>query len=112
METLTARMPNPAVIIPEAMKPIRALFGSISGGGVPQATLDLVHLRVSQVNGCSPCVDGGWRKARKAGETDERIFAVAAWREAPYFTEAERAALASDLRDWRGRSAANAEGPR
>ena len=94
MDTLTARMPNPAVIIPEAMKPIRALFGSISGGGVAQATLDLVHLRVSQVNGCSPCVDGGWRKARKAGETDERIFAVAAWREAPYFTEPERAALA------------------
>jgi len=94
METLTARMPNPAVIIPEAMKPILALFGSISAGGVPEATLELVHLRVSQVNGCSPCVDGGWRKAKKAGETDERLFTVAAWREAPYFTEAERAALA------------------
>jgi AhpD family alkylhydroperoxidase len=94
METPTARMPNPAVIIPEAMRPIRALFESISGGGVPQATLDLVHLRVSQVNGCSPCVDGGWRTARKAGETDERIFAVAAWRETPYYSHAERAALA------------------
>jgi AhpD family alkylhydroperoxidase len=94
METLTARMPNPAVIIPEAMKPIQALYGSISGGGVPRATLELVHLRVSQVNGCSPCVDGGWRAARKAGETDERIFAVAAWRETPYYSEAERAALA------------------
>src|SRR6201997_4041888 len=94
MDTLTARMPNPAVIIPEAMKPIQALFGSVSGGGVPEATLELVHLRASQVNGCSPCVDGGWRKAKKAGETDERLFTVAAWREAPYFTEAERAALA------------------
>ena len=94
METLTARMPNPAMVIPEAMKPIQALFGSISGGGVPQATLDLVHLRVSQVNGCSPCVEGGWRTARKAGEADERIFAVAAWRESPYYSEAERAALA------------------
>jgi len=94
MKTLTARMPNPAVIIPEAMKPIQALFKSISGGGVPQATLDLVHLRVSQVNGCSPCVDGGWRTARKAGETDQRILAVAAWRETPYYSEAERAALA------------------
>ena len=82
MDTLTARMPNPAVIIPEAMKPIQALFGSVSRGGVPQATLELVHLRVSQVNGCSACVDGGWRKARKAGESDERLFAVAAWREA------------------------------
>src|ERR1700750_2562800 len=78
METLTARMPNPAVIIPEAMRPIRVLFESISGGGVPQATLDLVHLRVSQVNGCSPCVDGGWRKAKKAGETDGGLFTVAA----------------------------------
>ena len=94
METLNARMPNPAMVIPEAMKPIQALFGSISAGGVPQATLDLVHLRVSQVNGCSPCVDGGWRKARRAGEADERIFAVAAWRETPYYSEAERAALA------------------
>jgi AhpD family alkylhydroperoxidase len=94
MDTLTARMPNPAVIIPEAMKPIQDLFGSVSGGGVPQATLELVHLRVSQVNGCSACVDGGWRKARKAGESDERLFAVAAWREAPYYSEAERAALA------------------
>src|SRR5204863_183501 len=54
MDALTARMPNAATIVPDAMKPIRALFGSISGGGVPQATLDLVHLRVSQVNGCSP----------------------------------------------------------
>jgi AhpD family alkylhydroperoxidase len=94
METLTARMPNPAMVIPEAMKPIQALFGSVSRGGVPQATLDLVHLRVSQVNGCSPCVAGGWRTARKAGETDERIFSVAAWRETPYYSEAERAALA------------------
>ena len=94
MDTPTARMPNPAVIIPEAMKPIQDLFGSVSGGGVPQATLELVHLRVSQVNGCSACVDGGWRKAKKAGESDERLFAVAAWREAPYYSEAERAALA------------------
>jgi AhpD family alkylhydroperoxidase len=94
METLTARMPNPAMVIPQAMKPIQALFGSVYGGGVPRTTLDLVHLRVSQINGCSPCVDGGWRKAKKAGETDERIFAVAAWRETPYYSEAERAALA------------------
>ena len=75
MDTLTARMPNPATIIPEAMKPIQALFGSISGGGVPQATLDLVHLRVSQVNGCSPCVDGGWRKAStRSATTDSESF--------------------------------------
>ena len=93
MDTLTARMPNPAVIIPEAMKPIQALFGSVSRGGVPQATLELVHLRVSQVNGCSACVDGGWRKARKAGESDERLFAVAAWREA----QREHSAASPDM---------------
>ncbi len=91
---LTARMPNPAAIIPEATKPIQGLIVAIRRGGVPQATLDLVHLRASQVNGCSACVDSGWRSARKAGESDERIFAVAAWRESPYFTDAERAALA------------------
>jgi AhpD family alkylhydroperoxidase len=54
----------------------------------------LVHLRVSQINGCSLCVEGGARHAKKGGETDERLFAVAAWRDAPYFSEGERAALA------------------
>jgi AhpD family alkylhydroperoxidase len=87
-------MKNPAMIIPEAMQPIQALYKATSKGGVPPATLELVHLRASQVNGCSACVDSGARGAKKAGETDERLFAVAAWREAPYFTEAERAALA------------------
>jgi AhpD family alkylhydroperoxidase len=66
----------------------------VSAGGVAQATLDLVHLRASQINGCSACVDAGVKSARKAGETDERLATVAAWREAPYFTDAERAALA------------------
>ena len=91
---MQARMKNPAMVLPEAMQPIQALHKAISRGGVPQTTLDLVHLRVSQVNGCSACVDGGVCSAKKAGETDERLFAVAAWREAPYFTDAERAALA------------------
>src|SRR5258706_5215725 len=48
----------------------------------------------SQINGCSFCVDSGTRSAKQRGETDERLFAVAAWREAPYFTDAGRAALA------------------
>ena len=54
----------------------------------------LVHLRASQINGCSFCVDSGWRAVASAGESDERLFAVCAWRDAPYFTGAERAALA------------------
>jgi len=52
-----------------------------------------LHLRASQINGCSVCLDGGWRLMKRAGEKDERIHAVAAWRHAPYFTAAERAAL-------------------
>ena len=91
---MTARISNPAMVLPDAMQPIQALFKAISKGGVPQSTLDLVHLRASQVNGCSACVNAGTRSARKAGETDERLFTVAAWRETPYFTDAERAALA------------------
>jgi len=89
-----ARMKNPAMILPDAMRAIQALNAATTQGGVPRATLELVHLRASQINGCSACVDSGSRGAKRAGETDERLFAVAAWREAPYFTEAERAALA------------------
>ena len=91
---MEARMKNPAVIIPEAMQAIQALQQAIEKGDVPPKTLALVHLRASKINGCSTCIDGGWRLAKKGGETDERLFAVAAWRNAPYFTESERAALA------------------
>jgi len=89
---MQARMKNPAMIIPEAMQALLALNAATEKGGVP--ALGLVHLRTSQINGCSVCVDMGWRMLKKAGETDERMFAVAAWRDAPYFTDAERAALA------------------
>jgi AhpD family alkylhydroperoxidase len=87
-------MKNPVMILPDAMEAIQALHSATEKGGVPSTTLRLVHLRASQINGCSACVDGGSRNAKKAGETDERLFAVAAWRDAPYFTDAERAALA------------------
>ena len=91
---MNPRMNNPAAVIPDAMPAILNLFKTTKQGGVPDVTMELVHLRVSQVNGCSACVDSGAKQARKAGETDERLFAVSAWREAPYFDEAERAALA------------------
>ena len=91
---MEARMRNAAMVLPDAMESIQRLFKATSKGGVPQETLELVHLRASQINGCSACVDMGARAARKAGETDERLWAVAAWRESPYFTDAERAALA------------------
>lgn len=88
------RMPNPGMVVPDALRAILALKSATEQGGVPPATLDLVHLRASQINGCSACVDAGTSHARKAGEADERLFAVAAWRDSPRFTDAERAALA------------------
>jgi AhpD family alkylhydroperoxidase len=94
MKTIQARMKNPAMVIPDAMQSLMAFVSAVRKGSVSQRTLDLVHLRASQINGCSVCVDMGSRDLKKAGETDDRLFAVAAWREAPYFTDAERAALA------------------
>src|SRR5215510_12325157 len=91
---MESRMKNPAVIIPEAMEPIKAILGATYRGGVAPTTLTLVHLRASQIKGCSSCVDSGWRHGQQAGESLERMFAVAAWRDAACFTDAERAALA------------------
>ncbi|MEU7863592.1 carboxymuconolactone decarboxylase family protein [Nonomuraea sp. NPDC049141] len=90
---MQSRMQNPAAILPDAMQPIQQLFKAVHAGGVDGQTLELVHLRVSQINGCSACVDAGAKSSRKAGVSDERLATVAAWREAPYFTEEERAAL-------------------
>ena len=91
---MAARMQNPATALPGAMESIQGLVKSVYRGGVPKPTLNLVHLRASQINGCSACIDMGNRGAKREGESDERLWAVAAWREAPYFTDAERAALA------------------
>ena len=91
---MQARIKNPAFILPDAMQAMLALKTAAEEGGVPHKTLELVHMRVSQINGCGFCVDFGARTARKAGESEERLFATAAWRDTPYFTDAERAALA------------------
>ena len=91
---MKARMSNPALIVPGAMQALQALARSSEQGGLSSETHGLIQLRASQINGCSVCVDSHARFLKKAGETDERLFAVAAWRDAPYFTEAERAALA------------------
>lgn len=93
-ERTQPRMKNPAMILPESGPGIQALMSAVHKAGVSRTTLDLVHLRVSQINGCSACVEGGSCSAKNAGETPERLFAVAAWRDAPYFSDAERAALA------------------
>jgi AhpD family alkylhydroperoxidase len=91
---MTARLNNPAGLLPDTTKAVNLLYKSANSAGVEPAVLALVHLRASQINGCGPCVDAGAREMRKAGESDDRLFAVPVWRETPYFTEPERAALA------------------
>lgn len=91
---MQSRMGNPAVVLPEAMQALMALSDVPLKVGLSPKLLELVSLRASQINGCGVCVDGHPRIARKLGETDERLFAVSAWREARYFSDAERAALA------------------
>src|SRR5687768_17445411 len=89
-----ARLKHPAFVLPGVMEALQSLGGAVAKAGVPPRLVELLSLRASQINGCSVCVDGHPRIARKLGETDERLFAVSAWRDAPYFTPAERAALA------------------
>jgi AhpD family alkylhydroperoxidase len=91
---MQARTKNPAKILPEAAAPIMTLYGIAEKAGLPAATHALVHLRASQINGCAYCVDSGVKQARKAGEKEERLATVSAWHDAPYFSDAERAALA------------------
>ena len=91
---MQARMSNPAMVVPGAMDALMALGAVSKTGGLPARTTELMHLRASQINGCAVCLDMHPKLAKRAGETDERLFAVAAWRDAPYFSDAERAALA------------------
>jgi AhpD family alkylhydroperoxidase len=86
-------MKSPVMILPNSMDALLAL-GAAAEKGLPAKTAKIVELRASQINGCSFCVDMHARELKMMGETDERLFAVAAWRDAPYFTDAERAALA------------------
>jgi AhpD family alkylhydroperoxidase len=88
------RIDNPAVAVPDALQALQALGVAVRQTDFPKTTLYLVELRASQINGCSICVDIHSHELKLAGEPAERINAVAAWRETPYFTEAERAALA------------------
>jgi AhpD family alkylhydroperoxidase len=91
---MNARIDNPALAVPGAFQALQDLATAVRNAGIPATTLTLVQLRASQINGCSICVDMHARELRLAGEADRRIDMVGAWREAPYFTDAERAALA------------------
>jgi AhpD family alkylhydroperoxidase len=91
---MQSRMNHPAMLIPGAMEALQNLSKATEKAGLSRKIAEMVHLRASQINGCSVCVDMHWRGLKRSGETDERAFAVAAWRDAPYFSDAERAALA------------------
>jgi AhpD family alkylhydroperoxidase len=91
------RINNPVLTVPGAMEAMEAMANlgvATRNSGHPETTLFLVEARASQINGCSICLDMHTRELKLAGEPDQRIFMVAAWRESPYFSEAERAALA------------------
>lgn len=93
-EGMKARIQNPVMSLPRAFQALQLLAASVQDAEIPETTHYLVHLRASQINGCGVCVDAHSRELAHAGEPSARIFAVSAWREAPYFTDAERAALA------------------
>jgi AhpD family alkylhydroperoxidase len=91
---MEARMNNPAALLPGATQGIQAAVRDVLEAGVPHATMELVHQRVSQINGCAWCLNYGAKNAKKAGETDERLALVAGWREAHCYTDDEKAAFA------------------
>ena len=90
---MEARMTHPVFAVPDALKALTAYSRSGEGLGVPAETIEMVNLRASQINGCSVCVQLHSTNLKKEGISDERLFGVAAWRDAPYFSDAERAAL-------------------
>ncbi|MBT2451708.1 carboxymuconolactone decarboxylase family protein [Streptomyces sp. ISL-43] len=91
---MNARMGNPAAVVPGAMQALLGIGKAVIATGVSERTLELAHIRASQINACGVCLDMHPKIAKKLGETDERIHAIAGWRDTPYFDDAERAALA------------------
>jgi uncharacterized peroxidase-related enzyme len=81
-------------VSPDGYKAFRAVHRYIATCGLEESLINLIYLRVSQINGCAYCVDLHTRDAEKAGENTRRLHNVVTWHEAPFFTERERAALA------------------
>ncbi len=79
---------------PEAYKAMLAVETCVRHSGLEQSLLELVKTRVSQINGCAYCLDMHTKEARAAGETEQRLYGLAAWRETPFYSDRERAALA------------------
>jgi len=87
------RMANPVMTVPGAMNALQQFSTAARSTGLPETTRYLVEARASQINGCSVCLDMHARELKAVGEPDERVVMLGAWREAPYFSDAERAAL-------------------
>ncbi len=81
-------------VAPELFKALKPMGDYIKNCGLEQSLIDLVMLRASQINGCAYCIDMHTKDARARGETEQRLYALDAWRETPFYTEQERAALA------------------
>src|ERR1700729_1059195 len=77
----------------DALAGVQQIIKAIYAGGVPRQTLELVHMRASQINGCNACIAGGITNAERVGLVTERLLALPAWRESPLYDDAERAAL-------------------
>ena len=90
----TEHMPNPAVLLPEAMTALEAVTRAAAGAGVDGKLLALSRLRASQINGCGPGVAAGVQQAYQHGASTEQVHAVAAWRDTPWFSDEECAVLA------------------
>jgi AhpD family alkylhydroperoxidase len=79
---------------PESIKALTAVESQIQSSGLEQPLIELVRIRASQINGCAFCINMHTQDARKRGETEQRLYLLNAWREAPLYTDRERAALA------------------
>ena len=84
---------NPYKIAPNGYQAISALQKYVDGSGLEKPLLELVRLRASQINGCAYCIDMHTKDARAAGESEQRLYLLSAWRESPFYSERERAAL-------------------
>jgi AhpD family alkylhydroperoxidase len=81
-------------LAPAAYKAMSGLEAYLHGSGLDLRLLHMIKLRASQINGCAFCIDMHWKDARAAGETEQRLYGLDAWRESPYYTDRERAAFA------------------
>jgi alkylhydroperoxidase family enzyme len=92
-DSTRSRLPDPTELFPDLVAIIGTMVKATQNGAIPQTTANLVQLRAGQIVGSTYHTVGQTGQLRKAGETEERITAVATWQDAPYFTDAERVAL-------------------